>query len=188
MVQILDTWTYPPCGHCWKVSEVSQVKNSDRSLQFQEGIGNDGLMSIQLSSPCVVFCLSNMCQHKIYTLVVHEVWGMSILICTCCGLCPQLWSCMHSAFCLTSVFFLSFAALLQAVISGDLLKVGTEHWVPTYSQFFSSQICCTFYYTSAQIINRLLWGLLASAILQPFQETLNTRGTHHSGEVWNLRE
>lgn len=67
MVLALETWHCPHCGHCRKVSEVSQVKNSDRSLQFHDRIGNGGLMSIQLSSPWVVFCLSNRCQCRVCT-------------------------------------------------------------------------------------------------------------------------
>lgn len=107
-----------------------------------------------------VFCLSNVCQCR-FCIDFGSIWECKwtealVLTCTYCELCSQLWGYMHITFCLTLVFCLSFAALLQAVIAGDLLKVSTEHWVSPFSQLFAGLIYCKFYHTSAQNINRLL--------------------------------
>lgn len=147
----------PPCGHCWKIPEVSQGKNSDRSMQFQGSIRNAGSMSLQLlcnvgSRPCTRQCRIRIGFDSIWECKWVEAL---VLTCTYCELCSQLWGYMHNAFCLT-VFCLSSAALLQAVIAGDLLKVSTEHWVSTFSWLSASLIYCKFYHTSAQNINRLL--------------------------------
>lgn len=100
------------------------------------------------------------CQSRVLTSF-SGIWGYkrieaSVLTCAYCEMCSQLWGHIQNAFYLILIFCLSFAALLQAVIAGDLLKVSTEYWVSMFSQLLEGLICCKLYHTSAQNINRLL--------------------------------
>lgn len=156
--QVLETWAHP-VDTVERSLKCLKAKNSHtRGMQFQGSIKNAYLMSLHL---CNMNSLPSACQCRV-CIGFDNIWEWKwiealLLACTYCELCSQLWGSMHNAFSLTLAFCLSFAALLQAVIAGDLLKVSTEHWVSTFSLLFAGLIYCKFYHTSAQNIDRLLW-------------------------------
>lgn len=188
--QVLETWAHP-VDTVERSLKCLKAKNSHRrSTEFHGSIKNAYLMSLQ--HLCNTGSLPSACQCRVhigFDSIREWKWiEVLVLTCTYCELCSQLWGSMHNAFSLTLAFCLSFAALLQAVIAGDLLKVSTERWVSTFSLLSAGLVYCKFYHTSAQNVDRLLWALLTSSILQSFQENLNIRGTHQSGEMWNWSE